>query len=123
MTYTIYNNGNAVFTTQRWITAMEIAARESKNNPNARMWIEDSNGKTYNRDTTMTTLQAQRIAIRNAVRALEYEIVKQIRKGTPADDEIIVDIRTEIQALQDASEALQAADAFKASMKIFLGVA
>lgn len=71
----------------------------------------------------MTTLQQQTSAIRMAVKALQYEIKKQIEKGTPATDEIFAEIRGEIQALQDASEALKAAEAFKASMKSFLGVA
>lgn len=45
--YTIYTNGNAVFTVEFWGSAMEIAARETKLNPNAQVWIEDSNGKVY----------------------------------------------------------------------------
>jgi len=46
MKYTIYNNGNAIFTTEFWTNAMEIATRESKLS-NGQVWIEDSNGKVY----------------------------------------------------------------------------
>lgn len=74
--------------------------------------------------TIMTTnLQQQRSAIRNAIKALDYEIAQQIRKGTPAEDELITDMRAEQQALRDVSEALAQAEAFKQSMKSFLGVA
>lgn len=45
-TYTIYNNGNAIFTTEFWTVAMEIAERERKYS-NGQIWIEDSNGKAY----------------------------------------------------------------------------
>jgi hypothetical protein len=71
----------------------------------------------------MTTLQQQRSAIRMAVKALEYEIKKLITdKGLQETDETIIEIRAEIEALKDASEALRAAESFKSSMKSFLGV-
>ena len=47
-TYTVYNNRIAVFTTTSWDAAIEYFGREIKNYPIARVWIEDSNGATYN---------------------------------------------------------------------------
>jgi hypothetical protein len=70
-----------------------------------------------------STLQQQTDAIRLAIKALNYEITKMLNKGVPATDEAIVDMRFEARAMSDAIEALRAAEAFKISMKSFLGVA
>lgn len=68
-----------------------------------------------------TTLEQQTTAIRMAIKSLEHDIVKMTQKGTAANDETILEMRAEQRAMNDAIEALRAAEAFKASVKSFLG--